>query len=1297
MAENLGSLEFDVTVNNTNANKILEEVADKLKETADAAKDASDALDDATKEIVDAVKDIKGETDDLTDTANDAADAQEQLADTLAETASAADDAAKATDDLNKNLDPEPATAQAEALSDIATSAETATEATAELGEATADNSDITREWTDNVFELTKQLAELIRKGEGESETAEDIRANLEELLQANQDLAANPPFTDEQKDILREYRDELEQLNGAMEDADTSNATDAAEELTDALADATEETGGLTEETQKNGKAAKQSGTIWNYIAKLFKVNIPAGATAAKFAIEALKMALTAGLLTVITMLSEAIMKLVDKLTFAFRMQGQLNSKVASSTAEAIAQLKLLQSQWKSIGDDFQSKSKFIEDNKEAFDKLGVSIKSVNDAEKLLVKNTNSFVGAIMARARASAAQELMQERMKDSIEDLAEESENLSKAKKQLEQLERERDAFIATKKNGGNVTDNQIQGMNQRVAQAQAYINQTSKKYDEIIKEIEKDSKGLVDVITQSNADAEKAYADLGLSQSDELKQFRDNLKAKAEYYKKYQSDLNSSDKELSGQAGFILEMEKTQNGFNDYLGYLKNLREEVRNDANKLAIVNEEISRLTQKNKGASKAIPTAQDELTYYEKLKLALKEVNAQREQGYKPDPAIVKNLKEQIELYEKANGIYDYSGQIARYREFAEKLVEIEQKKKDRIDEIRANKDLNETERESAVADVVRFSDHDIKLLKSEYNIVGDDLAQSVIDGMTSKLEESEEDIVARIIQLRQQLATLSVQGNFTDNSQQIATLSAQLKAATDAYDKMRDAATNSGKAAKNANDQLKDKAAYDRLKKGVTECANSFKTLGQEIGGAAGESLEFLGDLTANVMGTISAIQTYAKMTAETIEGVGKATATAIRTVETASVILAIISAAMQIAMQLVNMFNKNEDTYAEKKQVYDAYIATLDTLIERERKLTETLTAQDAAAHFSTIKKYYEDKIKVEREMGEAYLESRERNHHSEGYKAASKMSVADWVNIYGALGGENQQVLDLKKLDIANTSLEANAYRKEIQDALKNTDISEILDGIYGTRLQGVMDLTAEQLKRIQTEAYETYAKLPSEMREAIEEIIAADEALQQLEDDARAQRTGTSRDTFVDSLKDSLLSLDVTAEKVSENIHEYLRKSLVLDFYKSQMQADINKYYEMWADAMDSNSVGGSDISEIEQAALDAQEKLITNKIEGIERINEKFKSTDEEEDERGLSGAIKNASQESIDLLAGQTNAVRMNQVEGMTLARESLDAVMAIHVQVTLCARYLSSINSAVTNPSNGRSQGII
>ena len=207
-----------------------------------------------------------------------------------------------------------------------------------------------------------------------------------------------------------------------------------------------------------------------------------------------------------------------------------------------------------------------------------------------------------------------------------------------------------------------------------------------------------------------------------------------------------------------------------------------------------------------------------------------------------------------------------------------------------------------------------------------------------------------------------------------------------------------------------------------------------------------------------------------------------------------------------------------------------------------------------------------------------------------------------------------------------------------------------------------------------------------------MREAIEAIIEADEALNQLIDDTRAQATGTSRESFVDSFKDSLYDLDITAEKVTDDIHEYLRKALILDLYKKDYQDQINEYYSQWGDAM-----ADGILTDDEEKALDELENKITNGLEEkISAINERFNGATEET-EGGLSGAIKNASQESIDLLAGQTNAVRMNQVEGMALARESLDAVMAIHIQVTLCADYLRSINTAVNATSDNRSQGIV
>ena len=47
--------------------------------------------------------------------------------------------------------------------------------------------------------------------------------------------------------------------------------------------------------------------------------------------------------------------------------------------------------------------KKKFIDNNKKAFDELGVAINSVSDAENLLVSGTQSFIKAQIARAKAA------------------------------------------------------------------------------------------------------------------------------------------------------------------------------------------------------------------------------------------------------------------------------------------------------------------------------------------------------------------------------------------------------------------------------------------------------------------------------------------------------------------------------------------------------------------------------------------------------------------------------------------------------------------------------------------------------------------------------------------------------------------------------------------------------------------------------------------------------------------------------------------------------------------------------
>lgn len=75
-----------------------------------------------------------------------------------------------------------------------------------------------------------------------------------------------------------------------------------------------------------------------------------------------------------------------------------------------------------------------------------------------------------------------------------------------------------------------------------------------------------------------------------------------------------------------------------------------------------------------------------------------------------------------------------------------------------------------------------------------------------------------------------------------------------------------------------------------------------------------------------------------------------------------------------------------------------------------------------------------------------------------------------------------------------------------------------------------------------------------------------------------------------------------------------------------------------------------------------------------------------------------LSGAIKGASQESIDLLAGQANAVRMNQAASLDLLRQQLMQISQINANVGVIAGRLLSISNQITTPIGDglRGQGI-
>lgn len=86
------------------------------------------------------------------------------------------------------------------------------------------------------------------------------------------------------------------------------------------------------------------------------------------------------------------------------------------ASYGDNIVSLKQLQQKWKNLKTTVE-KNQWIKDNKSEFDKLGVAVNDVTDAENIFVNNTEAVVNALKLRAKAAAAQKLAAEQYEKAL----------------------------------------------------------------------------------------------------------------------------------------------------------------------------------------------------------------------------------------------------------------------------------------------------------------------------------------------------------------------------------------------------------------------------------------------------------------------------------------------------------------------------------------------------------------------------------------------------------------------------------------------------------------------------------------------------------------------------------------------------------------------------------------------------------------------------------------------------------------------------------------------------------------
>lgn len=86
------------------------------------------------------------------------------------------------------------------------------------------------------------------------------------------------------------------------------------------------------------------------------------------------------------------------------------------ASYGDNIISLKQLQQEWKNLKTTAEKKQ-WIKDNKSEFDKLGIAVNNVTDAENIFVDNTKYVITALKLRAKAAAAQKLAAEQYEKAL----------------------------------------------------------------------------------------------------------------------------------------------------------------------------------------------------------------------------------------------------------------------------------------------------------------------------------------------------------------------------------------------------------------------------------------------------------------------------------------------------------------------------------------------------------------------------------------------------------------------------------------------------------------------------------------------------------------------------------------------------------------------------------------------------------------------------------------------------------------------------------------------------------------
>lgn len=503
------------------------------------------------------------------------------------------------------------------------------------------------------------------------------------------------------------------------------------------------------------------------------------------------------------------------------------------------------------------------------------------------------------------------------------------------------------------------------------------------------------------------------------------------------------------------------ENVQRRISDKEKELKDLSLAEAQDTEKVDRLKQELKQLEEEKQAYEDLISTN----TYYQNIQQAIardkEKLNSLTEEELN-DTKLIAELRQGIydneekqRQYEQQTKI-DFSDKINNYKSYAQELVDIENDKAKKIAAIDANMYLSDDEKTRQKASVDEFAKLKEKNAAVKYEIDDTEMVNSLKGIVDNALGMSFDEIQKRMPKILKEIKELEKKGG--DNSGRLAELYAEFESCTIAVE-------NFQAAEEEAFEKMGSDKKLENFKKYFESISQTISSCIDEIDGLSDsekETMKTILDFAQTGMELISNIDILVKSTTTAMKTTSETAAISIQTVEKASVILAIISAVLQMAIKIANQISGSKIEKANNK--IERMQDNVDTLQKKYDELGESIEKAYGNSAIEMIKEQ-DELLKRQKALIQSQIEM-ERTKKS---KKQDTNQIKEWQrqieDIDKTLAGRGETIVEqligkdyksvledfsgdiMSAMESAETSVEDAA--KNIGKSIKKTAIQQEL--------------------------------------------------------------------------------------------------------------------------------------------------------------------------------------------------------------------------------------------------------